>query len=89
MQEALPLFQKLASISKYIEGEKYTLSSCYWGALHEIENVLRPQPPDSPTLASLRAAMYQDHFTNRVTLSTSIESPLHVLMHLLDPRYDI
>jgi hypothetical protein len=89
MQEALPLFQKLASISKHMEGEKYILSSSYWGALSEIESPLQPQAADSPTLTSLRAAMYHDHFTNRVTLNTSIESPLHVLMHLLDPRYDI
>jgi hypothetical protein len=89
MQEALPLFQKLANISRHMEGEKYILSSSYWGALHEIESALQPQAADSPTLTSLRAAMYHDHFTNRVTLNTSIESPLHVLMHLLDPRYDI
>ena len=89
MQEALPLFQKLADVSRHMEGEKYILSSSYWGALHEIESALQPQAADSPTLTSLRAAMYHDHFTNRVTLNTSIESPLHVLMHLLDPRYEI
>ena len=75
--------------SRHMEGDKYILFSGYWGALHEIESALQPQAADSPTLTSLRAAMYHDHFTNRVTLNTSIESPLHVLMHLLDPRYEI
>ena len=73
MQEALPLFQKLANISRHMEGEKYILSSSYWGALREIESALQPQAADSPILTSLRAAMYHDHFTNRVTLNISMK----------------
>ena len=89
MHDVLHLFQKLADVSRQMEGEKYILSSSYWGALHEIEMVLQPQSADSPTLASLRSAMYQDHFANRVTLDDSVKNRLHVLMHLLDPRYEI
>ena len=88
-QESLPLFEKLAAVSKIMEGENYILSSSYWGALHEIEVALQRHIDDSPTLLSLRMAMFNDHFSRRVTLDQSVENPLHVLMHLLDPRFVI
>ena len=86
MQEALKLFHKLANISKYMEGDQYILSSTYWVALSAIEHVFAPNPADSPPVAALRAAMYNDHFSKRVNLSRYIENPLHVVMHLLDHR---
>ena len=89
MQESLPLFQKLADVSKQMEGENYILSSRYWGALRDIERALQPHIGDSATISSLRSQMYTDHFANRVTLDQSVENPLHVFMHLLDPRYNI
>ena len=85
-QEALPLFEKLFKVSKSMEGENYILASSYWGALHEIEIALQPVLGDSPALAAVRARMASDHFASRVTLSQSVSNPLHVLMHLCDPR---
>jgi hypothetical protein len=86
VQESLPIFKALAELSKFMEGEKYILSSSYWVALSTIEALLVPNPADSPPVAALRAGMSRDHFCNRVTLEQSVQNPLHVLMHLLDHR---
>ena len=86
VQESLPIFKALAELSKFMEGEKYILSSSYWVALSTIEAVLAPNPADSPLVAALRAGMSRDHFGKRVTLEQSVQNPLHVMMHLLDPR---
>jgi hypothetical protein len=72
-----------------MEGENYILSSSYWGAVRQIEEAIKPHVGDSQELASVRAAMFADHFNNRVTLEQSTSAPLHVLMHLLDPRSQI
>jgi hypothetical protein len=87
VQESLPIFKSLAEITKFMEGEFYILSSSVWIALCEIEKVLAPHPDDSPSVATLRAAMFSDHSRKRVTLQQSLQNPLHVLMHLLDHRY--
>ena len=81
-------FERLAKISKMMEGENYVLSSTYWGALQEIESIFSPHLGDSETIASLRSAMNHDHFSKRITLASSLSQALHVLMHLLDPRSD-
>jgi hypothetical protein len=69
-----------------MEGEDNVLSSSLWPALKGTEYVLTPNAHDSPIIARLRNAMLDDHSTNRMTLAKSIQSKLHVLMHLLDPR---
>ena len=86
-QESLPIFQRFAEISKLLEGENYVLSSTYWGALFDVEEMLAPHIEDSAPIAALRAAMHDDHFNRRVTLEKSLSNGLHVLMTLLDPRY--
>ena len=86
-QESLPIFQRLADISKLLEGENYVLSSTYWGALFDVEDVLAPHATDSALIAALRQAMHDDHFNKRVTLENSLSNVLHVLMTLLDPRF--
>ena len=86
LQEALPVFTSLAEITKYMEGESYVLSSTAWWALGKIETILSPKVADSAEMASMRLAMYNDHMNKRVTLSQSLQTPLHVLMHLLDHR---
>ena len=85
----MPIFEKLAAVSKFMEGENYILSSSYWGALHTIEVVLEPQARDSPVIASVRHAMYLDHYDRRITLDKSVQMAVHVFMHLLDPRYGV
>ena len=75
VQESLPIFKALAEISKFMEGEKYILSSSYWVALSTIEGVLAPNPGDSPPVAALRAGMSRDHFGKRVTLEQSVQNP--------------
>ena len=47
MQESLPIFKTLAELTKFMEGEKYVLSSSYWVALSTIEGVVAPNPADS------------------------------------------
>jgi hypothetical protein len=86
LQEALPVFKSLAEITKYMEGESYVLSSTAWWALGKIETILSPKVADSAEMAAMRLAMYNDHMNKRVTLSQSLQTPLHVLMHLLDHR---
>lgn len=86
-QNSLPLFKVLAQESKIMEGEDQVLSCRLWLALRNVEAVFAPDASDSSAIADLRAAMYADHFTNRVTLNKSVTTPLHVLMHLLDHRY--
>jgi hypothetical protein len=81
------VFEPLASVSKFMEGEQYILVSSYFGALRTIEDVLQPRAGDSPEVASLRSTMFNDHFSSRVTLDQVVKSPLHVLGTLLDPRY--
>ena len=54
-QESLPIFQRLAEISKLLEGENYVLSSTYWGALFDVEEVMAPQLADSAPIAALRS----------------------------------
>lgn len=88
IQDAVVIFERLAHISKFMEGEKYVLSSTLWTALKSVESELSPHLGDSVIIARLRAVMLQDHNTNRVTLIKSLQNPLHVLMHLLDPRLD-
>ena len=85
-QESLSIFQRLAEISKLLEGENYVLSSTYWGALFDVEEVIAPHATDSAPIAALRQAMHDDHFNKRVTLEQSLSNVLHVLMTLLDPR---
>ena len=63
------------------------LSSTYWGALFDVEEVLAPHSVDSAPIATLRQAMFDEHFSKRVTLEKSLSNVLHVLMTLLDPRY--
>ena len=48
---------------------------------------MKPHADDSPPIAVFRSAIYHDHFQKRVTLEQSLKNPLHVLMHLLDPRF--
>ena len=86
-QESLPIFQRLADICKLLEGENYVLTSTYWGALSDVEDVLAPHVADSALIAALRQAMRDDHFNKRVTLENSLANVLHVLMTLLDPRF--
>lgn len=81
------MFLKLYEVSKLMEAEKFILASSYWGALHEIEVAISHHAEDSKEIAAVRAAMNADHFHSRVTLEESIEIPLHVLMHLSDPRH--
>ena len=85
-QAALPLFTALADITKFMEGESYVLSYSVWIALARIENLLSPKVGDCAEVAALREAMNRDHMMKRVTLSESLRSSLHVLMHLLDHR---
>ena len=85
-QESLPVFQRLADISKLLEGENYVLSSTYWGALLDVEEVIAPHAAYSVPIAALRQAMHEDHFNKRVTLEQSLSNVLHVLLTLLDPR---
>ena len=61
-QEALPIFQHLAELSKLLEGENYVLSSTYWGAVFDVEEVLAPHSEYSVPIAALRQAMHDDHF---------------------------
>ena len=82
----MPIFQRLAELSKLLEGENYVLSSTYWGSLFDVEEVLGPHAADSAPIAGLRQAMHEDHFNKRVTLENSLSNVLHVLMTLLDPR---
>jgi hypothetical protein len=70
-----------------MEGEHYVMSSSLWPALKGVEDVLAPHAGDSPPIAQLRHLMNLDHTRNRVTLASSIQQPLHVFMHLLDPRF--
>ena len=86
-QESLPIFQILAELSKFLEGENYVLSSTYWGALFDVEEVLAHHAAYSAHIAALRQAMHDDHFNKRVTLEKSLSNVLLVLMTLLDPRY--
>ena len=81
------MFEGLASISKTMEGEKYVLASWLWPALRRVEGLFAGRPADSPGLAALRLAMFNDHKDNRITLAKSVAIPLHVFMHLCDPRY--
>ena len=83
----MSVFEPLASVSKFMEGEGYILASSYFGALRTIEDVLQPREGDSPEVAQLRSTMFNDHFSSRVTLDQAVKSPLHVLGTLLDPRY--
>ena len=86
-QESLPIFQRLAELSKLMEGDNYVLSSTYWDALFDVEEMIAPHAEDSAPIAALRQAMHDDHFNKRVTLEQSLSNVLHVLMTLLDPRY--
>ena len=86
-QESLPIFQRLAEISKLIEGENYVLSSTYWGALFDVEEVLAHHAAYSAPIAALCGAMHDDHFNKIMTLEKSLSNVLHVLMTLLDSRY--
>ena len=63
------------------------LSSTYWGALFDVEDVLAHHATDSAPIAALRQAMHDDHFNKIVTLENSLSNVLHVLMTLLDPRF--
>jgi hypothetical protein len=87
IQEAVSVFEPLAYVSKFMEGEGYILASSYFGALRTIEDVLQPRDGDFPEVAQLRSTMFNDHFSYRVTLDQAVKSPLHVLGTLLDPRY--
>ena len=48
---------------------------------------MAPHAGDSPLIAQLRRVMNHDHAKSRVTLASSTQQPLHVFMHLLDPRF--
>ena len=80
-------FQRLAEISKLIEGDNCVLSSTYWGALFDVEEVLAHHAAYSAPIAALRQAMPDDYFNKIVTLDKSLSNVLHVLMTLLDPRF--
>ena len=82
----MPLFEKLARVSEFMEGENHILSSSYWGALRIIEDALKPVEGDSPSISLLRRTMSDDHFENRVTLEQSVHNPLNVFGTLLDSR---
>ena len=69
-----------------MEGDTYITSSMKWAALKGVEDNIAPYAHDSPVVAQLRAAMRADHMNNRVTLEKSIQSPLDIMQHLLDPR---
>ena len=86
-QESLPIFQRLAEVSKLLEGENYVLSSTYWGALFDVEEVIAHHPEYSAPISALRQVMHDDNFSKRATLEKSLSNVLHVLMALLDPRY--
>jgi hypothetical protein len=83
----MSIFEPLAAVSKFMEGENYTLVSSYFSALRKIEDIMQPQAGDSPEVAQIRATMYNDHFSSRVTLDQAVKSPLCVMGTLLDPRY--
>ena len=83
----MSVFEPLAYVSKFMDGEGYILASSYFGALRTIEDVLQPRECDSPEVAQLRSTMFNDHFSYLVTLDQAVKSPLHVLGTLLDPRY--
>lgn len=87
MQEATLLFRLFWNISQFMEGDSYILASSLWPALSSKEKALEPVVTDSPAVASLRAAMSADHFNRRVTLQASVQTPMHVMMAMLDPRY--
>ena len=83
----MPIFQRLAEISKLQEVENYALSSTYSGALFDGEDVLAGHAASSAPIAALRQAMHDDHFSKQVTLEKSLSKVWHVLMMMLDPRY--
>ena len=87
IQEAVSVFEPLASVSKFMEGEGYILASSYFGAMRTIEDVLQRREGDSPEVAQLRSTMFNDNFSSRVTLDQAVKSPLHVVVTLLDPLY--
>jgi hypothetical protein len=74
-----------------MEGQKYVLASSYWMALRQVELILSPDKheQDSPVIKAFRAVMLEDHNTKRVTSHQSLKLPLHVLMHLCDPRFSL
>ena len=71
IQDAVVIFERLAHISKFMEGEKCVLSSTLWTALRSVESELSPHLGDSVIIARLRAVILQDHNTNLVTLIKS------------------
>ena len=81
------MFEPLAAVSKFMEGENYILISSYFGALRTIENVFEPREGDSPEVAQIRSTMFNDHFGSRVTLDQAVQNPLHVLGTFVDPRF--
>ena len=86
-QESLPIFQRLSEISKLLDGENYVLSSTYCSAMFDVEETMDDHVAYSAPIAAIRQAMYDDHFSKRLTLEQSLCNVLHVLMTLLDPRY--
>ena len=72
-----------------MEGDQYVLSSSYFPGLAALEKELEPKLADPAPIATLRSAMYADHFGRRVTLDQARKSPLIDLMHLLDHRYTL
>lgn len=87
LQGVLPIFKELAEISEFMEGQKTVLSSSLWNALFAEEEVMKPHVGDTAPVSVFRAAVCADHFKNRITFEHSITNVLHVLMHLLDPRF--
>jgi hypothetical protein len=87
LQGVLPIFKELAEISKFMEGQNTVLSSSLWNALFSEEVVMKPHVGDTAPVSVFRAAVCADHFKNRITFEHSITNVLHVLMHLLDPRF--
>lgn len=76
----------LVQVTKHMEGELYVLSSTLWAAYSKIEQIFQPHLGDSVSLAAIRKAMHDDHFSRRVTLQQSIANKLHVLCSFLDRR---
>ena len=83
----MSIFEPLDAVSKFMEGENYILVSSYFSDMRKIEDIMQPRSGDYPEVAQIRATMYNDHFSSRVTLDQAVKSPLCVMGTLLDPRY--
>ena len=63
------------------------ISSTYWDALFDVEEVIAYHAAYTAPIAALRQAIQDDHFHKRTNSEKSLSNVLHVLRTLLDPRY--